>query len=344
MPRASDISQFLPDPRVFRRRLLRWFERAGRDLPWRRTRDPYAILVSEVMLQQTQVATVLPYYRRWLERFPNFAALARATEPEVLHAWQGLGYYGRARNLHATAKNVTEKLGGQLPQDPAAMAQLPGIGRYTSGAIASFAFDRSAPVVEGNIARLLARLTNCKIAIDTAAGRARLWQTAELLVPRRNARTFNSALMDLGATVCLPRRPRCGECPVSLFCCAQRPETLPVKRKRPGTIHRREAHGFSRRRHAILLEQSRTRWRGMWILPRLTHSPRRSPLFELDFPFTHHRITLAVYETSRLPSPNENQNWFSIPALERLPMPTPHRRALAQLLSAKRGARIQRLS
>jgi len=119
---------------------------------------------------------------------------------------------------------------------------------------------------------------------------------------------------------------------------------LPVKRKRPGTIHRREAHGFSRRRHAILLEQSRTRWRGMWILPRLTHSPRRSPLFELDFPFTHHRITLAVYETSRLPSPNENQNWFSVPALERLPIPTPHRRALAQLLSAKRGARIQRLS
>ena len=331
MPRASDIPQYLPDARVFRRRLLRWFERAGRDLPWRRTRDPYAILVSEVMLQQTQVATVLPYYRRWLGRFPNFAALARATEPDVLHAWQGLGYYGRARNLHATARNVTEKFGSQLPQDPAAMAQLPGIGRYTAGAIASFAFDRSAPVVDANIARLLARLTNCKIPIDTAAGRARLWQTARLLVPRRNARIFNSALMDLGATVCLPRQPRCGECPVSLFCRAQRPERLPVKRKRPGTIRRREAHGFSRRRHAILLEQSRTRWRGMWILPRLFYPPRRSPLLELDFPFTHHRITLAVYDTPRPPSPNENQNWFSVSALERLPIPTPHRRALAQI-------------
>jgi len=286
---------------------------------------------------------VLPYYRRWLGRFPNFVALARATEPDVLHAWQGLGYYGRARNLHATAKRVTEKFGGQLPQDPAALAQLPGIGRYAAGAIASFAFDRSAPVVEANIARLLTRLTNCKIPIDTAAGRARLWQTARLLVPRRDARIFNSALMDLGATVCLPRQPRCGECPVSLSCRAERPERLPVKRKRPGVIRHRETHGFSRRGGAVLLEQSCTRWRGMWILPRLFHPPRRSPLLELDFPFTHHRVTLAVYETLLPPSPNENQNWFPLPALERLPIPTPHRRALAQLLSAKQPVRPERL-
>ncbi len=341
---SSDISQFLPEASAFRRRLLRWFERAGRDLPWRKTRDPYAILVSEMMLQQTQVATVLRYYRPWLERFPNFAALARASEAEALHAWQGLGYYRRARNLHAAAKYVDREFGGQLPRDPAAIAQLSGIGRYTAGAIASFAFDLSVPVVEANIARLLARLTNLKIPIDSASGRSRLWQTAGRLVPRSNARTFNSALMDLGATVCLPRRPRCGECPVSLSCRAERPERLPVKKKRPSTVHRRETHGLSRRRGAILLEQSRTRWRGMWTLPRIARAPRCSVLLELDFPFTHHRITLAVYATPQPVLPNENQSWFSLPALETLPIPTPHRRALAQLLSARKPARAQRLS
>ena len=148
--------------RAFRSALQRWFARHGRDLPWRRTRDPYAILVSEFMLQQTQVATVIPYYQRWLERFPDFAALARAKESDVLHAWQGLGYYARARNLHAAARACMQNFGGEFPDRTRTSRALPGIGRYTAGAIASFAFDQSEPIVEANIGRVLARLTNLR--------------------------------------------------------------------------------------------------------------------------------------------------------------------------------------
>jgi A/G-specific adenine glycosylase len=339
MSRSPESPEPLPNLRQFRRNLQRWFRLRGRDLPWRRTRDPYAVLVSEFMLQQTQVATVIPYFHRWLERFPNFAALARAEESDLLHAWQGLGYYARARNLHATAKHVTRNFGGELPADVASIAQLPGAGRYTAGAIASFAFDLPEPIVEANIARLLARLTNCQIPIDSAAGRARLWQTATGLVPRTGAGAHNSALMDLGALLCLPRQPRCGECPIRRFCRAEQPALLPVKKKKPATIHLTESHAFSRGRNGVLLEQSRERWRGMWILPRLSLAPSQPPLLELDFPFTHHRVTLAVFAQSAPTIPNEHQNWFRPRALDRLPVPSPHRRALIQLLTVRKGRR-----
>ncbi len=328
-----------PDQRQFRRGLDRWFRRRGRNLPWRRTCDPYAILVSEFMLQQTQVATVIPYYHRWLERFPDFAALARAKESDVLHAWQGLGYYARARNLHAAAQFVTQHWGGQLPAVAAKIAQLPGIGRYTAGAIASFAFDLPEPIVDANIARVLARLTNCRIPIDASAGRAHLWRTAIALVPRNGARQFNSALMELGALVCLPREPRCGECPVRRHCRAKQPALLPIKRKRPATIHLTESYAFSRGCNGVLLEQSRERWRGMWTLPRLSLAPKQPPLLQFDFPFTHHRVTLAVFAQSGSALPNEHQHWFRPHALERLPVPSPHRRALTQLLPARKGRR-----
>jgi A/G-specific adenine glycosylase len=320
------------DHRAFRRSLNRWFQSRGRDLPWRRTRDPYAILVSEFMLQQTQVATVIPYYERWLERFPNFALLAEAAESEVLHAWQGLGYYARARNLHAAARIVRQELAGRLPADRAAIARLPGVGRYTAGAIASLAFDLPEAMVDTNIARVLARLTNYHAPIDTSGGRAHLWASATAFLPRTGSRKFNSALMELGALVCLPRQPRCGECPVRRFCRAEEPATLPLQRKKPAPIRRTESHAFSRGEKGILLEQSRARWHGMWILPRLSRVPRRAPLLQLDFPFTRHRITLAVFARPGATPPNENQKWFPLRALSRLPVPTPHRRALAQLL------------
>ncbi len=288
------------------------------------------------MLQQTQVTTVIPYYRRWLERFPDFAALARAQEAEVLHAWQGLGYYARARNLHAAAKCVVENFGGKLPDEPSKIAELPGVGRYTASAIVTFAFDRAEPIVEANIGRVLARLTNLQIPIDMTAGRAHLWQTATALLPARNARVHNSALMDLGALLCLPRRPRCGECPVRRFCRAEQPALLPRKKKRPTIIQLTESHIFAQRRSRVLLEQSDERWRGMWILPRLSRTPQKAPLLEMEFPFTRHRITLAVFAGPDAIMPNEKQRWFSHRALERLPLPTPHRRALAFLLSAER--------
>jgi A/G-specific adenine glycosylase len=334
-------AKHLPQKRAaqFRRALSRWYQTNGRTLPWRQSVDPYRILVSEVMLQQTQVATVLPYYRRWLERFPDLAMLARADESDVLHTWQGLGYYARARNLHAAARYVTENFVGTIPAQLEEIARLPGVGRYTAGAIATFAFDQSVPIVEANIARVLARLTNCKIPIDTVAGRAHLWQNAAALLPEAGAREHNSALMDLGATICLPRQPRCGDCPVRRFCCAREPSSLPRKRRRPAMIRLTEPHTFARRSNNVLLEQSRQRWHGMWILPRLLLIPKQAPLLQIDFPFTHHRITLAVFAGTGAETPNDHQRWFPLRSLDRLPVPSPHRRALARLLPAAKKAR-----
>ena len=282
---ALNLSRPELDPREFRRSLQRWFRLSGRDLPWRRTRDPYAILVSEFMLQQTQVATVIPYYQRWLKRFPDFTALAHASESDVLHAWQGLGYYARARNLHAAGKFVEENCGGQLPLDTARIAQLPGVGRYTAGAIASFAFDRSEPIVEANIARVLARLTNWDTSDRCRCGPGLIFGAPrQSLLPAKNARDHNSALMDLGAMICLPRRPRCDACPVRRFCRAVEPELLPRKKATRATVYLTEHHAFTRERNRVLLEQSHDRWRGMWILPRLQATPRRQPLVKLVFP------------------------------------------------------------
>ena len=334
--RAEDASTRADSP-LFEGELLSWFRRYGRDLPWRRTRDPHAILVSEFMLQQTQVATVLAFYERWLARFPDFATLARANESDVLHAWQGLGYYARARNLRAAAKYVVDNFGGELPADTAKIAQLPGVGRYTAGAVASFAFDLPAPAVDANIGRVLARLTNLQIPIDSSRGRDKLWQTASALVLTSGARAHNAALMDLGAMICVPRRPLCGECPVGRFCCAENPAALPVKKRRPRTVRLIEHHAFTLRRNRILLEQSRQRWRGMWILPRLeTPAPNCRPLWQIDFPFTHHRIMLAIFAQPAPKIPNEHAKWFLLSEVPNLPVPSPHRRALEALLPAQK--------
>ncbi len=332
MPQPAENFISLDHPPLFRRRLLRWFQQNGRDLPWRRTHDPYAIMVSEFMLQQTQVATVVPYYERWLERFPSFRALARASEAEVLHAWQGLGYYARGRNLHTAAKLVVGNFGGRLPADVTVVRQLPGVGRYTAGAIASFAFDLPEPIIDTNIARTLARLTNCKLPVDTSAGRDYLWNLAKALMPKKGARRFNSALMELGALVCLARKPRCDVCPVRLHCRADNPESLPGKRARPAVVRLTEWHGLIRQGKDVLLEQSHGRWRGMWTLPRLPAAPKHAPLLRLEFPFTHHCITLAVFSARRPSAPNDRQRWFACRALDDIPVPAPHRRALAQLL------------
>ncbi len=318
------------DKARFRHSLLAWYRHHGRDLPWRRTRDSYAILVSEFMLQQTQVTTVLPYYREWLRRFPGFAALAAAPESDVLHAWQGLGYYARARNLHATAKAIVQQHGGVFPRDPAIARQLPGLGRYTANAVATFAFDAALPIVEANIARVLARQLDLRLAIDTTAGREVLWKTAEELLPKTGAGRYNNALIDLGATVCISREPKCGICPVRTSCRAKEPATLPIKKPRQTVKLLTEYHGFTVRDDTVLLEQSEDRWRGMWILPRLTSAPTAAiPLHTAEFPFTHHRITLAVFAHPVAPRPVHR--WFPLAALAEIPMPSPHRRALNSL-------------
>jgi A/G-specific adenine glycosylase len=321
--------------RNFRRALLRWYRRHGRDLPWRCTRDPYAILVSEFMLQQTQVATVLPYHKEWLCRFPTFAALARASESDVLHAWQGLGYYARARNLHAAAKLVVHRHKGRFPREAAAVRELPGVGRYTANAIVTFAFDQSVPIVEANTARLLSRLFNITTAIDSAAGRDQLWDCVTRLVPKNGAAAFNSALIDLGALICLPRAPKCKICPVKKFCRVIDPEILPVRKARPGIRHLTENHAFTVRQKQILLEQSTKRWRGMWILPLLkTRSTSTHAIHLSIFPFTHHRVTLKIFPRHPRKIDKHAQRWFTLRELKSIPIPSPHRRAIADLLSS----------
>jgi A/G-specific adenine glycosylase len=313
---------------------MRWYSRNGRDLPWRRTRDPYAILVSEFMLQQTQVAAVVPCYNQWLKRFPNLAMLARASESDVLHAWQGLGYYARARNLRAAAKAIIGRHHGRFPKSIDQIQQLPGIGKYTAHALATFAFDQPVPIVEANTARVLTRLVDLRIPIDSAAGRKILWNRAAQLLPKRHAAHFNSALVDLGALVCFPRKPKCEICPVKRFCRAINPGILPLKKAHPRTRRLTENHVYVVRQNKILLERSAGRWRGMWILPPLKRRSRANGAIHTSiFPFTNHRITLNIFPKPWHQVDGRSQRWFAMKALGSIPLPAPHRRAINSVLS-----------
>jgi A/G-specific adenine glycosylase len=289
------------------------------------------------MLQQTQVATVIPYYHKWLRRFPDFSSLARASENEVLRVWQGLGYYARARNLHATAKTVMDRHRGNFPWEIEQMRQLSGVGKYTAHAVASFAFDQSVPIVETNTARVLARLFNLRESIDSDPGRRTLWQHATHLLPKSGAATFNSALLDLGALICVARKPKCHACPVENLCRAKNPAALPIRNSRRETKRVIESHALIVRRGRILLEQSRHRWRGMWILPPVVidclkpSGFQRRPVYESVFPFTHHRVTLSVYRRLAPKRIGPGQQWFG--SIEEVAMPSPHRRAINALLN-----------
>jgi A/G-specific adenine glycosylase len=219
--RTRTDSITLPSTRerqLFRRKLLAWYERYARDLPWRRTRDPYRVLVSEVMLQQTQVDRVLPKYREWLERFPSLAALASTSEDEAVKTWYPLGYNVRPRRLHAIARESVERYGGALPSGADALRSFKGIGSYTAGAVMSFAFGARAPILDTNVARLLCRVFVGKGDPKSHAMRGRLWQLSAVLLPRRRVFDFNQALMDFGAMICVARKPRCLACPLTGMC------------------------------------------------------------------------------------------------------------------------------
>lgn len=228
----------MQNPAKWSDRLLDWYRLNRRDLPWRETRDPYAIWVSEIMLQQTRVETVVDYYRRFLLRFPDAAALAAAPEEEVLKLWEGLGYYSRARNLQKAAKVLTQSYGGTLPPDYDALLRLPGVGAYTAGAIASIAYGEPRPAVDGNVKRVFARLAGERESIDRPDVQERIRQGVTAAIPRHDPGAFNQALMELGATLCSPRMPRCDNCPVNADCDAYREgdaESLPVhEKKQPG--------------------------------------------------------------------------------------------------------------
>ena len=224
---------------AFQKELLRWYAANKRDLPWRNTKEPYHILVSEVMLQQTQMETVLPYYERWMRVFPDIGTLAKSPQEKVLKLWEGLGYYSRARNLHQTAQEVVEKYNAEFPSDFKAIHSLKGIGRYSAGAIASIAFNQEKPIVDGNVLRVLSRVYTIDKPIDVLKNTESFWELQEKLIPKGQARYFNQALMELGALICTPANPGCGLCPIREHCKARqenRQEHFPVRQKRKKTV------------------------------------------------------------------------------------------------------------
>jgi A/G-specific adenine glycosylase len=276
----------LPDStqrRVLRGRLLAWYDVQARDLPWRRRGDPYAVWVSEIMLQQTQVATVTAYFQRFMAALPTLETLAQADEHDVLRLWEGLGYYRRARQLHQAAKIIVDRHGGQFPTDPQVVRRLPGIGRYTAGAILSIAFDLRQPIVEANTLRLFSRLLGYRGDPRSTEGRRLLWSMAEILLPRRGAGRFNQALMELGSEVCKARAPECGVCPIAPFCRAHqqgRQSEIPLPKPKRVFEAVREAAIVVRRNGRVLLlrRPDGGRWAGLWDFPRVplecgTHPP-----------------------------------------------------------------------
>jgi A/G-specific adenine glycosylase len=335
------MRQFALEITEFRNRLVAWYKNEGRRLPWRETTDPYRILVSELMLQQTQVATVLGYYNRWLAKFPTLASLAAADGQEVLRAWQGLGYYNRARNLHRCARELIENGAGKLPENVPDLVRLPGIGRYTAGAIVSFAFNKPAPILDTNVTRVLARLVNLRANIDSVAGRETLWKISENLVKDGEARLVNSAIMELGALLCLPRNPRCVLCPVRTFCRAVDPDSLPRKRVRPATQRIQENYWWIRQDQNVLLRQaSGRRWRGLWTLPPAAADEIPSnqlPLLQMRYPITKYLVCLNVFFGPVLQPLPENFRWQGLATFRDLPMPSPHRRAVEAILKTERG-------
>lgn len=256
-----------------RRNLRRWYTMNARDLPWRRTRDAYRIWISEIMLQQTTVAAVIPYYERFLERFPTVVALAEAEQQDVLKLWEGLGYYSRARNIHKAAQAIVTELDGKFPQTAKELQNLPGIGRYTAGAIASFAFDARAPIVEANTLRLYCRLLGFDGDPRSKVGQDLLWQFADRVLPRSRPGEFNQALMELGGTLCSVSAPACSDCPVRKCCRAFRDgqqAQIPQPKSRPKITQLTHANLIVRRRNKILIRQhtANERWSGLWDYPR----------------------------------------------------------------------------
>jgi A/G-specific adenine glycosylase len=359
------IDNALPqfDLRRFRRALTAWYVRHARPLPWRNTRDPYRIWISEIMLQQTTVAAVVPYFERFLRRFPTLAILAAARESEVLRRWEGLGYYSRARNIHKTARQIVGENGGVFPDDVAALRDLPGIGRYTAGAIASFAFERAAPILEANTLRLYSRLLGFRGDPRSAAGQKLLWEFAEQIVPRKRPGRFNQALMELGATLCSAENPDCLRCPVRTLCTASMngwQHEIPVRALRTAPTPVTEVAVAIQRgkRYLLLKRPAGERWAGLWDFVRfawmadgsmsttvLARAVRNETglavtigkaLAQFRHSVTRFRITLCCYKAEwaagELSGSNREFRWVTPAQLSRFPLSVTGRQ-LARLLT-----------
>jgi len=328
----------------FRRSLSEWYLRNHRKLPWRETRDPYRIWLSEIMLQQTRVAAVLPYYQRFLERFPDVQSLASASEDELLAAWSGLGYYSRARNLQRAAKEIVSQ--GSFPSDYDSILALPGVGDYTAAAVASIAFGVARAVLDGNVLRVLSRITNDSGDISSAKTRERLRSHAEMLLDPESPGLFNQAMMELGATVCLPQNPQCLLCPVQSHCEALKHRTqheLPVKLRRVKAVEINRLLLVVEREDELLLWQrgaESSRMRGFWELPDREQLPQAKligkPLGSFRHSITHYNYTFTVQraESEDVPQPMQ---WVKRSLIPALPSSTTLKKALRLLGSVARS-------
>ncbi len=321
-------------------RLLRWYDAQHRDLPWRGTRDPYRIWVSEIMLQQTRAEAVIPYYHRFLAQFPTAAALAAVPQEDVLTAWAGLGYYSRARNLHKAAALV----GARFPQDFDRILALPGVGDYTAAAIASIAFDLPHAVLDGNVMRVIARLTNDSADIGSGRTRARFRQVAQQWLDPRRAGAFNQAMMELGATVCVPRAPRCGVCPLAQMCAARLQGTerqLPVKLRKTAPVKLTLDLAVVQQRGRLLLWQragDSRRLASFWELPSASDLDRAAIVDPVEIgtfrhTITHHHYLVTVRSARWKPGNRVTPPlaWIPIRSLASLPLSTTARKALRLL-------------
>lgn len=347
-------------------RLLAWYRQNARNLPWRRTRDPYAIWISEVMLQQTQVKTVIPFWERWMRELPTVWSLARARTEKILKLWEGLGYYTRARNLQRAARVIVAEHGAVFPRAFDEVLALPGIGRYTAGAICSIGFDQPTPILDGNVIRILARLFGISKNPDKKETNAMFWGLAEFLVheadrkrqsKEQNCSHLNQALMELGALVCTPRNPKCRSCPVRRHCVALRENRvteLPNRGKRVASVERRFAAFVVERRGRFLIRQ---RPAGvvnarLWEFPNVEVNGQRlsparlaedlfgkcrcffQPTREIRHNITRYRITLSVFHAQFSGGTGgtfPKGRWCSLPELRKLPFPSAHRKILNSL-------------
>src|SRR5262245_37965316 len=361
------VDSLIAGRRSLVRRLRAWFRRAARSLPWRDTRDPYAIWVSEIMLQQTLVATVVPYFTRFMAVFPTIASLAAAREQEVLRHWAGLGYYRRARDLHRAARILCAEHEGAFPQDVDAVGKLPGFGRYTVGAVLSQAFDMPLPIVEANSQRVLCRLLGYGGDPRRGTGKRLVWNMAAALVPRRGAGEFNQALMELGALVCTPQKPKCSVCPLTAFCAARRSgrqHTIPAPSAEPRVEKVAEVAVVVHRAGRVLLVQrpNEGRWPGMWEFPHTglsageDHAAAATRLLEslgiradlgeelttIRHGVTRFRITMvsleAVYRAGRFAfTQYQSAKWARLKQLHDVPVSSPQRRLIAALTGRRQG-------
>lgn len=341
--------------------LMRWFETHKRPMPWRLKADPYRIFVVEVMLQQTQIKTVIPYYERWFKIFPDIKSLAEAPIDQVLKLWEGLGYYSRARNLHKAAQIIVEKWNGKIPSDPKMLMTLPGIGRYTAGAISSIAFQKPVPLVDGNVARVFSRLFNIKKDILKPETQKEFYALAEKLVPEKNPGIFNQALMELGSLVCIPEIPRCSACPVKSLCVAFNqgdPAKLPIRSKGAEIKKIDMVVGIVQKNGKILIRKRSDRgiWGGLWEIPgtlRAKNETLEEALSQefketlglsianlkktkpIKHRFTHRQAFIYpficnVKENGNIKPNGTKTKWAGANQLEKLSFPVPHQKIIAK--------------